>query len=61
MSDIFIIGQKVRKKSNKPFKSKLKVNTVSGFSFNFKTGKPTLKFFEDDSEVEVFRCLLFKN
>lgn len=55
----FLVGQKVCKISGKPFKSRSKVNTVSGFSFSVQTGKPTLTFIEDDSEVEAFRCKIF--
>lgn len=52
----FIIGMRVQKKTGKPFKSQLKVNTVKGFTVNQHTGKPSLTFLEDDSDVEAFRC-----
>lgn len=51
------IGDKVRKKSGKPFKSGLKVNTVSDIGAH-----PVLKdelafsFVEDDSKVSCVQC-----
>jgi hypothetical protein len=52
------IGQETVKKSGKPFKSKLKVNTVAGFMVHPKTGRPCYIFLEDDSYVECFMCKL---
>lgn len=43
---------KVEKKSGKPFKSKLKVNTVKGTTINPNTGKAAYTFIEDDSIVD---------
>ena len=54
----FKVGDKVKKLSGKPFKSTFKVNTVSGFVLNKFTGKASLTFKEDDSDVEIFRCTL---
>jgi hypothetical protein len=51
------LGKKVSKKSGKPFKSGLKVNTVSSYIFHHpKTDRPSLTFWEDDSVVEVQKC-----
>lgn len=55
------VGQQIIKKSRKPFKSKSKVNTIAGFIIHPTTGKPCYTFVEDDSYVECFRCVLFKD
>ncbi len=51
------IGDKVRKKSNKPFKSGKKVNTISGFTTNPHIDNcKAYSFEEDDSVVNMDRC-----
>lgn len=50
------VGTKVRKTSGKPFKSRLKVNTISEVGDMFINGCPTYRFNEDDSYVECWRC-----
>tara|TARA_Y100001951_G_C11294999_1_gene274907 strand:+ start:3405 stop:3593 length:189 start_codon:yes stop_codon:yes gene_type:complete len=52
------IGKKVRKCSNKPFKSGEKINTVKGLFFNNNSGKMGFLFEEDDSVVDCFICRL---
>ncbi len=47
---------KVRKISNKPFKSGEKINTVKGMAVHPKLNKICYTFEEDDSYVEVWRC-----
>lgn len=51
---------KVKKKSNKPFKSGLKINTVKGETINKQTGRESYVFYEDDSDVEKTRCEIIK-
>lgn len=46
------IGRKVIKKSRKPFKSLLQINTVSGVTINENTNNPAFTFIEDDSVVD---------
>jgi len=58
MEPDFKIGDRVQKKTGKPFKSTFKINTVTGFDTNPHTQKPSLKFKEDDTQVESFRCEL---
>lgn len=49
----------VRKRSKKPFKSKLKVNTIKSDTFIHPvTGNPCYEFNEDDSYVEQRMCLI---
>ena len=51
------IGKTVRKKSNKPFKSGLKVATVKGYlEHPFLEGVIALSFEEDDSFVRASIC-----
>lgn len=50
------IGTKVEKVSGKPFKSKLKINTVKGLVSHPTLNIPCFTFEEDDSFVEVRRC-----
>jgi hypothetical protein len=50
------IGDKVFKKSNKPFKSGKKTNTIKGFVINPYTNKRALVFEEDDSVVDEWIC-----
>lgn len=58
-----MFGQKVwknpkttSKSEPKPFKSGLKVNTVTGVVIHEQTGRPGFTFAEDASVVECFRC-----
>jgi hypothetical protein len=53
-----LISRKVRKRSNKPFKSGNKVNTVSDMLFSRELNKWVFTFVEDKSSVECWRCLL---
>lgn len=49
----------VRKRSKKPFKSKLKVNTIKSDTFIHPiTGNPCYEFNEDDSYVEQRMCCI---
>lgn len=50
------IGQRVEKRSGKPFKSGLRVATVTGQAINLHTGKPGFTFAEDDSVVDIRIC-----
>lgn len=52
------IGKKVFKTSGKPFKSKLKVNTVKGLTDHPILKIPAFTFVEDDSIVECRQCEL---
>lgn len=54
-----VIGTFVVKTSRKPFKSKLKQNTVKGYMIHPLTGKDCYTFIEDDSYVECFRCVKY--
>jgi len=56
-----VIGKKVTKKSNKPFKSGEKVNTVRGFCVHPKLHTLCLTFEEDDTYVEANRCRFFSD
>ena len=61
MTDFILeIGTKVVKTSGKPFKSTLKINTVKGLTYNPITGKISYTFYEDESNVECFRCKEYK-
>lgn len=51
------IGDRVRKKSGRPFKSRLKVNTVREVVVNVHTNKRAFAFVEDDSAVNCDRCI----
>lgn len=50
------IGQPVLKDSGKPFKSRLKINTVKGYMIHPITGHECYLFKEDDSYVEQKQC-----
>lgn len=52
------IGKKVVKKSNKPFKSGEKTNTVKGIITHPILKIPAYTFEEDESYVECRRCFL---
>lgn len=47
---------RVIKKSGKPFKSTLKVNTVKDIVINPNTQREAYTFFEDDSIVDKKQC-----
>lgn len=47
---------KVIKISGKPFKSRLKTNTVKGIVINPNTNKEAYTFLEDDSVVDIDKC-----
>jgi len=47
------IGDRVKKVSGKPFKSRSKINTVKGFTINIHTGREAYTFFEDISIVDA--------
>jgi len=53
-----LIGQLVKKRSNKPFKSGNKVNTVKGITTHNETMRLGFTFEDDDSVVECWRCVL---
>lgn len=55
------VGKQVSKVSGKPFKSKEKVNTVSGITIHPVTGLHAFIFNEDDSAVECFRTVLISD
>lgn len=52
------IGQGVKKRSGKPFKSGFKINTVKAVTTNPFTGKMAFSFIEDDSTVHVGLCCM---
>jgi hypothetical protein len=54
------IGKRVKKGSNKPFKSGEKINTVKGITDHPTLHIPCFTFHEDESMVEVRRCELVK-
>lgn len=53
---VYLIGTQVVKRSNKPFKSSKKVNTVRGIVKNPQTNRFAFIFEEDDSNVECWKC-----
>lgn len=48
----YFIGRKVMKKSGKPFKSQLQMNTVNSVTINENTNNPAFTFVEDSSVVD---------
>lgn len=52
-----MVGAVVHKNTNKPFKSRLRYNTVKGLAKNEQTGIMGFLFEEDDSIVECWRCI----
>ena len=52
------IGKKASKKSGKPFKSTLKMNTIKCVTDHPMLHIPAYTFVEDDSIVECRQCLL---
>lgn len=56
---IIMIGKKVEKRSGRPFKSTLKVNTCTGIVRNEHTNLWALTFEEDCSTVEVRMIKIF--
>lgn len=53
-----LIGFQVAKISGKPFKSKLKINTVRGYLVHPITERECYIFEEDDSYVECKQCYI---
>jgi hypothetical protein len=51
------IGDKVRKKSRKPFKSREKINTVKAITKNPYTDRLAFSFIEDSSVVDAYQCV----
>jgi hypothetical protein len=52
-----MVGRRVHKMSGKPFKSRLWNATVKGVITHPLTQKPAFTFLEDETYVEVARCL----
>ena len=52
-----LIGKKVKKLSNKAFKSTLRTNTVKGIINHPQLNIPAFTFEEDESYVECHRCI----
>jgi len=52
---------KVKKKSGKPFKSKLNINTIKGEIINPNTNKEAYTFIEDNSIVDKECCIKLKD
>jgi hypothetical protein len=52
------IGKQVCKRSNKPFKSGEKINTIRGIVQHIQTPNLAFTFEEDDSSVECCRCVV---
>lgn len=50
-------GDKVKKRSLRPFKSGKRVNTVKDIVTNPYTGKVAYTFIEDDSIVDAYQCI----
>ncbi len=50
------IGKRVAKKSNRPFQSGSKINTVKGVTVNPHTSKTAFSFEEDESVVDAHIC-----
>lgn len=50
------IGKRVKKSSNRPFKSTFWMNTVKGVINHPTLNIPAYTFFEDESYVECRRC-----
>jgi len=66
MCDIFIefevnVGKRVKKKSNRPFKSTFYINTVKGLTNHPILNIPAYTFVEDDTYVECRRCEVVEN
>mgnify|MGYP003418282412 FL=1 len=54
----FLIGRKVMKRTGKPFKSTLKINTIKGIIIHEDTGNQAFIFQEDNSYVELPMCIM---
>jgi len=54
-------GDKVIKRSRKPFKSGRKVGTVKSITVNPNTNKIAFSFIEDNSIVDCFQCIKATN
>jgi len=62
MSGKFIrVGDKVIKKSRKPFKSGDKVGTVKNITVNPYTNRTAFSFIEDNSIVDAHQCMKATN
>ena len=55
------MGKRCRKRSGKPFKSGLKVNTIKGVVVHPTLNIPAYTFSEDDSYVECRQCEVMKD
>lgn len=55
------IGQLVKKKSNKPFKSQMRIATIKDVILHPKTKSPAYLFEEDESYVECHKCEILKS
>jgi len=53
---ILKVGDKIAKRSGKPFKSGRKVNTIKEFVVHPQTGQPGITFEEDDSIMVEAGC-----
>jgi len=53
-----MVGQRVQKSSNKPFKSTFKINTTKSIIISPYSQKPAFTFHEDDSIVDCHVCEL---
>jgi hypothetical protein len=51
------LGDKVQKKSRKPFKSGKKINTVKHITTNPYSNRTAFSFDEDDSIVDAYQCI----
>lgn len=61
VEDAICIGDKVVKKSGKPFKSGLKIGTVLEIVPNPYTGKPGIRIKEDNSIVDLHILCKYEN
>lgn len=51
------VGDKVQKKSRKPFKSGEKIGTVKSITINPHSNRTAFSFIEDESIVDAYQCL----
>ena len=62
MNNSSVIGKSVIKKSNKPFKSKNKINTIKGIiPHPILANEQAYTFEEDDSFVSIVQCQIIEN
>lgn len=52
------IGKLVKKKTNKPFKSQSRINTIKDVILHPRLGIPAYTFVEDDSYVDCNVCVI---